>query len=77
VRANRVVSELRLETALSGSDAYKISDHANPFFVRVYKLQRPDADCEIQRKGYWKDLSDEDRQRILTAVAALKRTGKL
>jgi hypothetical protein len=77
VRANRIVQELRFETQLQGLGAYRINDHAAPFFVRVYLLQRPGVKVEIQRKGYWKDLSSEDRRRIRIAFNAFEKSGRL
>lgn len=77
VRANRIIMELRFETQLHGNDAFKINDHANLFFIRVYKLKRPDVEVEIQKKGYWKNLSQEDRNRILVPVSRLKKAGRL
>jgi hypothetical protein len=77
VRANRIIQELRFETQLAGSDSFKINDHASGMFVRVYKLQRPHADVEIQKKGHWKAITQTDRERVLAAVTALKRAGRI
>lgn len=77
VRANRIVMELRFDTQLEGNDAYKVNDHANPFFVRVYKQTHPKVPCEYQKKGYWKDLSEADCDRIKEALKRLQAQGKL
>ena len=75
VRANRVIQELRFETALHGSDTFKINDHASGMFARMYLMQRPGAEVEIQRKGHWKELSKDDRKRIWDAFIRLKNQG--
>jgi hypothetical protein len=75
VRANRIIQELRFETDMRGSDAFKINDHASGLFARLYQHEHPRADVEVQRKGHWKDISPETWGRILAAFAALRRRG--